>query len=289
MPELPEVETIARQLDTKLDGKRIRNVEVMKAKSFIGDPKQLIGKEVAQVDRVSKMIIFRFKETHLVMLGHMKMTGQLVWRPKKWEDGDLKGEIVGGHPTEDWVSKLPSKHTRVTIEFDDQSLLFFNDLRIFGWLKLTDEEEVQKQIAKLPPDVTDKRFTLEYFEKVLARSKRPVKIVIMDQALIGGVGNIYANDALFDAGINPARPASSLSNEEKEKLYKSTKKMIELGIKFGGASAANFVQTTGIGGKYQEHFLVYKREGKQCFNCEGKVQKMKLGGRGTFYCPNCQK
>ncbi len=289
MPELPEVETIIRQLDTKLVGKKIAKVEVLKTKSFSGDSESLVGLEIREVTRASKMIIFRFKGTDTVMLGHLKMTGQLVWRPQKWEEKDLKGEIVGGHPTADWINTLPSKHTRVVLKFSDESQLFFNDLRIFGWLKLTTQEEVQKQISKLPPDVTDKRFTLGFFERVLNRSRRPVKIVILDQSLMGGVGNIYANDALFDAQVDPRRPATSLTKSEAQKLYKSIKKVINLGIKYKGASAANFVQTTGLGGKYQEHFLVYKKEGGKCPHCLGEIKKIKVGGRGTYYCPHCQK
>lgn len=289
MPELPEVETIARQLDTKLVGKKITNVEVLRSKSFVGKPVELKGLVIKEVCRVSKMIIFRFKKTDLVMLGHMKMTGQLVWRPKKWDKNDLDKEIVGGHPTADWVQDLPGKHTRVVIHFSDESQLFFNDLRVFGWLKLANEVEVQKQISKLPPDVTDKRFTVEFFSSVLNRSKRAVKVVIMDQSLIGGVGNIYANDALFEAKIDPRRPATSLLESEVSALFNSIKNRINLGIQYGGASAANFVHTTGLGGKYQDHFLVYKKDGDECPRGNGKIKKITVGGRGTYYCPNCQK
>ena len=137
--------------------------------------------------------------------------------------------------------------------------------------------------------MTDREFSMEYLGNILKRSGKAVKLVLMDQEKIGGVGNIYANDALYLAKVKPDRKASSLSIKEIRELWKTVREVISLGIKYGGASAANYVDTKGLGGTYQEHFLVYKKEGKPCELCGEIIQKMKIGGRGTFYCPKCQK
>lgn len=281
MPELPEVETIARQLDKTLVGKKISKVEVLGAKSFIGDPEDLIGKKINKVDRHAKMLVLHLDAPEPIVMVHLKMTGQLVWR----KDGK---QLVGGHPSEDWNAKLPNKHTRVVIEFADGSVLFFNDLRRFGWVKLVSRETFDQIIAKMPQDIIDPDFTLEKFKEILVRSGRAVKLVIMDQQMVGGVGNIYACDALNLARVDPKRPAKSLKPDEVKRVYEATKKVIELGIKYGGATYSNYRDSRGQGGHYQEHFLVYGREGEKCNNCGGIIKKFALGGRGTYWCPECQ-
>lgn len=284
MPELPEVETIARQLNGALKGKTVSDIEVIKERCFHGDAKRIIGWEVESVGRKSKVIEILFSGQEDMIIIHLKMTGQLILVSGK-------ERIAGGHPTVDWVNKLPSSHTRVIIDFSDGSKLFFNDMRMFGWMKLVSKEKYEKEIKKQAPDVVDSHFTEEYFGQVLKKSGRAVKLVLMDQEKIGGVGNIYANDALYLAEIMPDRKANSLSLEETKKLFDAVKKVINLGIKYGGASAADdkYVNASGLGGKYQEHFLVYQKEGEVCKRCGGKILKTRLGGRGTFYCPGCQR
>jgi len=288
MPELPEVETIAQQLNRRLKGKEIEMVEVLREKSFVGKEKELVGKRIKKIDREAKMIWVSFVGWESVIVVHLKMTGQLVWRPENWDMGHMKREVVGGHPSEDWVKELPDKHTRVVIGFSDGSRLFFNDLRVFGWMKLVSEKEWGKIVDKLPPDVVDEDFSLKYLSEVLSGSSRAVKLVVMDSNKIGGAGNIYANDALNLARIDPRRSARELKEGEVERLYKALKKVISLGIKYGGATYSDFRDTQGLGGRYQDHFLVYKRDGRRCKNCGGKIKKTKLGGRGTYYCPDCQ-
>ena len=139
--------------------------------------------------------------------------------------------------------------------------------------------------AKLPPDVTHKEFSLEYFTEVLAKSGRPIKLVLMDQDKLGGVGNIYANDALYLARINPKRKARELAEKERAELYGAVKKVINLGIKYGGASVDKYVDAAGMGGKYQEHFLVYGRNGQKCKRDGNVIRKVKLGGRGPITVP----
>ncbi|HAI22300.1 TPA: DNA-formamidopyrimidine glycosylase [Candidatus Collierbacteria bacterium] len=282
MPELPEVETIRRQLNEVLVGKKIKSVEVLREKSFGGDSNKLVGWEVERVGRKSKLIEIYFNNKEEMMIVHLKMTGQLVFV-------DGKKRVFGGHPTADWVSDLPSKHTRVILNFADGSKLFFNDMRVFGWMRMVNKENYEKEMRKTSPDVTEREFSLEYLTEVLKKSKKAVKLVLMDQEKIGGLGNIYANDALYLAKVMPNRKADSLSPLEIKKLLVSIREVINRGIKYGGASAANYVDIKGMGGTYQDHFLVYKRDGQLCSRCKGVIQKMKVGGRGTFYCPKCQK
>ena len=281
MPELPEVETIARELSRILPGKRIVGIEVRRAKSLIGNKNEIIGKTIDAVERRSKMTAIGFKNYSKKLIVHLKMTGQLIY---------LSGShrVVGGHPTPDWVSELPSRATRVVIDFDDESKLFFNDLRVFGWLKILNETDWGKLVGKLPPDVTSREFSLIYFRSAIAKSGRPIKIILMDQEKIGGVGNIYANDALYLAKIDPRRKAKEITEKEAKSLYEAVRKVINLGIKYGGASVDKYVDAAGLGGKYQDHFLVYQRNGQKCKRDGEVIRKIKLGGRGTYYCPACQ-
>ncbi len=282
MPELPEVETISRQLDKVLSGKRILKVEVLREKSFSGKEEDLVGKVVDGVARRSKMMAITFVNWDKYLVVHLKMTGQLIY---------LSGShrVVGGHPTADWINDLPSKHTRIIIDLSDKAKLFFNDLRVFGWMKLMTKDDWESLGKRLPPDVTNKEFTMEYFTKVLAKSGRSVKLVLMDQEKFGGVGNIYANDALYKAGIDPRRKAKGLFEKEVGELYQAVKEVIYLGIKYGGASVDKYVDAAGVGGKYQEHFLVYQRDGEKCKRDGEVIKKIKIGARGTYYCPGCQK
>lgn len=283
MPELPEVETIKRQLEKVLIREVISDVQVLRPKSFQGCEDDLLKKRISQVLRKAKMIIIKFQDWDKVLMIHLKMTGQLIFV------GDGV-RLAGGHPTVDWVGNLPSKHTRVIINFKSGSKLFFNDLRVFGWMKILDIDHWTLLIEKLPFDVVDDDFTLEYFKKVMNGSGRMVKLVLLDQAKMGGVGNIYANDALFLAKILPKRKASSLSLKEMKRLFKAVKQVIDEGVKYGGATAADdrFVDIQGFGGKYQEHFRVYERKGEKCGVCGSEIEKINLGGRGTYFCPVCQ-
>lgn len=282
MPELPELETITTQLDKVLVGKKIKSVEVLRKSSFIGDEKLLKNKKISSVTRRAKMGIIKFQNSDSLLLIHLKMTGQLVFV------GDKK-RIAGGHPTADFVNNLPSKHTRVIFTFVDDSHLYFNDLRAFGWVKIISQNELKKLIEKLPPDVIDKNFTLSYLSQVLSKSARPVKIIIMDQTKFGGVGNIYVNDALLLAKITPKLPSKQLTEKQVTSLHQAIIKIVKKGIKFGGASYSNYVDVSGAGGKYQEHFLAYKQDGKVCSQCKSAtIKKLQLGGRGTYFCPKCQ-
>lgn len=293
MPELPEVETIARQLNEVLTKKIIENIVVYREKIFSGDPVFLIGAMVSKVRRRAKMIMMEFENRDDTLQVHLKMTGQLIYTKKnqnieKQKTQKEETRIVGGHPSADWVSELPNKHTRVEIIFEDGSKLFFNDMRAFGWMRVVTNTQKTETENNQVPDVVDEAFTLDYFEGILKKQKRPIKVVLLDQQLVGGIGNIYANDALNMAKILPTTKACELTKLQLKILHDSVRFVIDLGIRCGGASAANYVDTKGLGGTYQNFFLTYKRDGQPCKNCGENIVKVKLGGRGTFYCPGCQ-
>jgi len=293
MPELPEVETIAKKLHEVLKNKVVSDIRVNREKSFQGDMSKIIGKLIFKVSRRAKLIRFHFSN-NLNILAHLKMTGQFIFV------GDKK-KIGGGHPTSDWVGELPSKHTRVEIDLikkDDnvgfgeskvgESNLYFNDMRVFGWLKVMTDQEVELEYQKYGPDINTPEASLEYFKNKLQKTSRKIKQVIMDNKIISGVGNIYACDGLNLAKIHPIRSANSLSAAEAKKLLNALKEVIDLGIKLGGATISNYKDVDGFSGKYQNEVLTYGREGKECKNCPGFIEKIKVGGRGTYFCPKCQ-
>jgi formamidopyrimidine-DNA glycosylase len=305
MPELPEVETIARQLNVVLPGKTIKSVEVLREKSIVGLRERLIDQAIKHVGRRAKMIVIELdslqgtvNSEQPVILIHLKMTGQLIYQPKAftpgvkaaYTPGVVNSRIVGGHPTADWVNQLPSKHTRVIIKFTDGSTLFFNDQRVFGWVKIATRDSWLAIREKLPPDVVDKEFTVEYLTKVLKKSTRAVKLILLDQSKMGGMGNIYVNDALWEAGTKPTRRGSTLKTREINRLHRAMLEVIKNGIAAGGASESTYKHIDGLGGHYQDETRVYKREGQPCLRGDGGIiKKIKLGGRGTQFCPVCQK
>lgn len=284
MPELPEVETIRRQLNEVLPGKVISEIKVLREKSFGGNPNTLKGYVINKIDRKSKVLEISFNNRREIVICHLKMTGQLIYL-------DKNRRISGGHPTADWVKDLPSKHTRVIWNFIDGSKLYFNDMRVFGWMRIVDKNVYEKEIKKTAPDVVDEEFDFNYLKSLASKSSKAIKLLILDQDKIGGAGNIYANDALYLSGILPTRKSNTLSDTEIKKLVSALKEVINKGIKYGGASASDdkYVNASGLGGKYQEHFLVYERQGQKCKKCGSIIKKIRIGGRGTYYCEHCQQ
>lgn len=268
MPELPEVETIRRQLAEKIIGKTIKRIEILEPKMFIGDPKDVIGQKITDVGRVAKVLQIRFANG-AALLAHFKLNGQFFWRAA----GD----------------NAPAKFTRAIFYFADGARLLFNDSRKFGWIKVAKICDLDKNKKAIEPFCAN--FTLDNFAAILSKSRRAVKLVLMDQEKIGGIGNIYANEALFEAKINPFRPANSLNQKEVNELRQAIEKILKKAIDCRGSSGKDewYRQLDESPGCYQDHFLVYQRDGQKCFNCLGIVKREKQAGRGTFYCPNCQK
>ncbi|OGM12143.1 DNA-formamidopyrimidine glycosylase [Candidatus Woesebacteria bacterium RBG_16_34_12] len=291
MPELPEVESIRLQLEKYLVDHVIKDVEIRYHKCFQGSKKDLIGGKVKQVRRFGKVLVIDL-DNRYSMLIHVRMTGQLIYKgPNLKKVQKLSEKVKGG---------LGGKHTHVIFHLDYGGKLYYNDVRKFGWIKVAVSSKLKaesKFLKKLGPEpVIDKDnppenpLTLEKFATVVQASGTSIKSLLMDQKKIAGVGNIYANDALWLVKINPTKVSKKLGTEEIKKLFKALEKVLKEGIKRGGASEIAFITPDGTEGNYQDFTLVYGKERELCLNnCGGKIKKIKISGRGTYYCPNCQK
>ncbi len=284
MPELPEVETIVRDLEKKLRHKKITGLESLDIKVFQltpGQVKKIIGKKIKEVRRRAKMIIIDLGDDFLVI--HLKMTGQLVLKTRS-------GLIAGGHPIINAGNELPNKFTRVIFKFSGANALFFNDVRRFGWIRLISKDDFLKLDKSFGAEPLAPGFTLEYFKRALSgKKKTSIKQALLEQGLIAGIGNIYADEALFLAGLRPFRRVKSLKSKEMEKLWRVIPGLLKKAIKYRGTSFSDYVDALGRRGNFIKFLRVYGRAGEKCFRCGGAVEKMKLGGRSTHWCGRCQK
>lgn len=287
MPELPEVETVRRGLASLIIGRVIRSVVHDTPKSFPnsqGDVMQfLLGAAIIAVRRRAKVLMIDLSSEYTLVV-HLKMTGQLVYR----------GEHVfgAGHPNDSLIGELPDRSTRVTIEFDDASHLFFNDQRKFGWMKLMPTSEVENLdfMKKVGPEPLEPQFTADDFaERFARRARTNIKAALLDQTVIAGVGNIYADESLWGAKIHPRRTVGSLSQAEFHSLYKEVRYVMNLAIEKGGSTDKNYVNAEGKRGSYMDFARVFRREGLPCPRCGTIILKTKVAGRGTHYCPFCQQ
>ncbi|QQG44574.1 MAG: bifunctional DNA-formamidopyrimidine glycosylase/DNA-(apurinic or apyrimidinic site) lyase [Candidatus Roizmanbacteria bacterium] len=279
MPELPEVETIRLSLAKNIIGKTIKEVSVIEEKQFHGQKKDILGKKVIGLNRTGKILAIELSGGLFINI-HLKLTGQLLFHKDK-NNAVFKTNIPFSS-----TNKMPGKTTRIIFYFNDNSALFFNDMRKFGWIKVAKKAEEPKSLDVLSPD-----FTLDYFSKAISKTARPIKIALMDQDKLAGVGNIYANEALFRARINPFKPAKNLNYKEVKVLYQKVIETIKDGIKHKGTTAGDeaYIAPLGDRGDFQTIAQVYQKEGKPCQGCKGTVKRIKQGGRSTFYCPTCQK
>lgn len=285
MPELPEVETIRVGLQKYLVGHTIELVEIRLDKQFTGDPKLIINAKITKVERFGKGLIIRLNNNYSLAI-HIKMTGQLIYQGKEVQDKKISPKAG---------KALPNPYTHVIFYLDHGARIFYNDLRQFGWIKVVATDKVKdlpffKELGpELLPSSGQGALLEEQFALILSKAKTMIKPLLMDQKKIGGIGNIYANDALFLAKINPSRSANMLLKEEVSRLFKSILQVLKKGITEGGSSSENYVNALGQEGHYQKHTLVYGKEGQKCHICGENIQKEQLAGRGTYFCPNCQK
>lgn len=281
MPELPEVEVVRLFLESKLLTKTIKNIEILNSKSFIGDSKLAIGQKIVSFERIGKQLSLHL-ENKLLLLFHLKMTGQVIFIDKS--------KTVLGHPTKDTLQSLPNKATRVIFTFSDNSHLYFNDQRKFGWIRLFTKELLKDFQNKLGLDVLDPLFTNDYFYKQLQRTSRPIKSALLDQSFFAGIGNIYANDGLFLSRINPLTPANSISLKQAIELRKFIIQIMKESIEQGGSTAKDngYVKPDGEYGGHQFHFQVYQKTGEPCSVCNTSIKRIKINGRSAFFCPVCQ-
>lgn len=288
MPELPEVETVRRGLALLLPHRVVSHVEIRESpKSFPNDPAMveefLIGATVREVRRRAKVLMIDF-DTQYSLVIHLKMTGQLVYR------GD---EVFGaGHPSDSLVGELPDRSTRVVIGFEDGSRLFFNDQRKFGWMKLFPTVEIPEIdfMKRVGPEPLEKSFTADVFiPRMRRRNNTTVKAAILDQTVLAGVGNIYADESVWGANIHPAARVRDLSDEQLALLLDEIKHVMSLAIEKGGSTDRNYVNAEGKRGSYIDFARVFRREGLECPRCHAIIQKTKVAGRGTHLCPQCQR
>ncbi|MCK5491225.1 MAG: bifunctional DNA-formamidopyrimidine glycosylase/DNA-(apurinic or apyrimidinic site) lyase [Candidatus Pacebacteria bacterium] len=273
MPELPEVETIRRDLKKKIIGKKIIDIRVIQKKSIKNSHthfiKNLKNNSIENISRKGKLLSFAIKENKSNLLIHLRMTGQLVY-----------------YITE----KDVKKNTRVIFTFNDNSQLFFNDTRRFGYLQIVNEKEKDVAFAKMGIDILDKSFTFEKLQRLLKNKKRNLKSVLLDQKVIAGIGNIYADEICFDAKFRPDKNITKLNDKEIKKLYNSIIKTIKLAIKNRGTSFNDYVDSSGKKGNFSKLLKVYQKEKDHCQNCHKKsIKKIKVAGRATRYCGYCQK
>ena len=298
MPELPEVETVRRGLEERILGLAIRKVEVLCEKSFVGSADEIVGRKVMALRRFGKALIIDLSEGVSVMV-HLRMTGQLIF------DGDGetarntpvdinfdgKQRFAAGHPSENFVAELPNKQTRVVIEFDGEQMLYFNDQRKFGFMKVLPTDEVEDEpfvarLAKEPWQMGEE----EFYEKLQRHANSTIKAVILDQSVIAGLGNIYADESLFMSGIHPERKAGTVTREEAKALLEAAREVMTKSIESGGSTMATYVKADGTRGDYLEKFAqVFRKEGQPCPRCGTEIVKIRVAGRGTHICPECQK
>lgn len=288
MPELPEVETLVRGLREVLIGREIHSLEIRKSTSpmWHGKPHaELLGSHVMSISRAGKLLVLSF-DHNLTLLIHLKMTGQLIFE-------NPKGEMLGGgHPDDQFMAHQPSKYTYIIFSFSDGSQLFFNDMRQFGYAQLIDAKALaaHRHMATLGVEPLSTAFTSNFLYQTLQkRPKTTVKQVLLDQTAIAGLGNIYTDESLFDARILPSRRAASITKDEAAMLHKSIIKILEVGIRYGGTSYKDYVHHNGSRGTMQDHLCVYRRQGMPCKRCSTTIERIIIGGRGTHFCPNCQK
>jgi formamidopyrimidine-DNA glycosylase len=280
MPELPEVETVRLFLDSHILSKTISNIEIITQKSFLGNPKFVEGQKIISTSRLGKQLSIHLKND-LILLFHLKMTGQIII-----------GDSILGHPTpKEDKSHLPNKSTRIIFTFSDDTKLFFNDQRKFGWVKVLNKDELAEAQKDIGIDALSSDFTDDYFYHQLQKTGRFIKLVLLDQSKFAGIGNIYANDALFLTKIHPQTPSNKITQKQAKILRQNLVDLMKESLFHGGSTAKDnkYIHPDGTIGEHQYHFRVYQRSGEPCLVCQTIIKRIKIGGRGTFFCPKCQK
>jgi len=307
MPELPEVEIIRRGLEQLAVGRAIAEVSCSEPRSFPGFSPSvastIIGTAITTIDRRGKLLIAHLDNGYSLLI-HLRMTGQLVFRPAKkrlqatreqdpFASNADDGSFGGGHPNASLIRDLPDKTTRVIFRFSDDSQLYFNDQRKFGSIRMVPRSEVADDsfMQRLGPEPLLEDFTWqELKDRLPLNSRQPVKAALLDQSVIAGIGNIYADESLFGAGIHPLRPVLSLSDNDIERLHESIRCCLQQSIDDGGSTARNYVDSQGMRGEYLDlHAKVFNRKGQTCCRCGHTIEKTRVAGRGTHICPRCQK
>ena len=279
MPELPEVETIRRGLNKFIIKQKITKIDILCAKSFIGQP---VTGTVKAIRRFGKALVIDLDNGNSLMI-HLRMTGQLIF------DGNQSDRYAAGHPSDNFTANLPNKQTRVIIYFANGTL-YFNDQRKFGFIKSLPTKSVADDafIKKLAPEPWVMT-PADFYQRLQKHQNSCIKATILDQTIITGLGNIYADEALFSAKIHPERKSGTLTQTEAKTLLESAREVMDKSIASGGSTMATYVKADGTKGDYLELFAqVFRRQDQPCPRCGTKIQKIKVAGRGTHICPHCQ-
>lgn len=271
MPELPEVETVKQVLRKKVLNKTITNVTILYDKIIKTDitqfKKNIINQTIQEVERYGKYLLIKLNNYYLI--SHLRMEGKYFYRKAK-EDID--------------------KHTHIIFHFSDNTELHYNDVRKFGtmFLKPINDVFLGEPLEKLGVEPFSEGFTKSYLRQKL-KNKRTIKACLLDQCIVVGLGNIYVNEVLFLAKIHPERLSSSLSDEEIELIITATQEVLKKAIELGGTTIRSYYSDDHITGRFQNELLVHGRKGQKCLNCGNLIDKIKVAGRGTYFCPHCQK
>lgn len=272
MPEIAEVETVRNTLKSMILNKKIVDVNIIYPKIIESDIKDfkdiLIGREFVDIDRIGKWLMFDLNDYYL--LSHLRMEGKYF--VKKSTD-----EII--------------KHEHIIISFDDGTDLRYHDTRKFGRMNLVKKSDIDKveAIKKQGIEANSNKLTKEYLYDKIHKKNIPIKSLLLDQTIISGLGNIYANEVMFDARINPNKLGKDISLKECDLIVKASKKIIDAAIKDGGTTIKSYTSSLGVTGRFQQHLMVHKREGEECKVCGTLIENIKIGGRSTYFCPKCQK
>lgn len=273
MPELPEVETVKETLKTKILNKKITNVNILYP-AIIESPnlndfkKNIIGEKIIDIKRRGKWLMFELNNYYL--LSHLRMEGKY----------NIKN-----------ISDKLEKHEHVCFSLDDSSELRYKDTRKFGRMHLINKEEVYavRPLNELGLEPWDDKLNVSYLKERYKSIKLPIKTSLLDQSIIVGIGNIYADEILFLSNINPLKITKELSDKELNNIIKYTRKVLESAIKKGGTTIRTYESSEGVHGRFQQDLLVHNQENKECKICHGIIKKIVVNGRGTYYCSKCQK
>jgi formamidopyrimidine-DNA glycosylase len=287
MPELPEVETVCRQLEPEIEGRRIEALEVLdprwcKPTSPVDLENAVTGATIAGLGRRGKYLLLALEGGRTLVM-HLRMTGNLVL-----VEGGRKLDPSEGMRLYEGERSTSERHLRARFSLDDGCELWFTDPRRFGEAFLIDDVDLSERFAKLGVEPFSDEFTSEALSAMAAGRTAPLKSFLLDQSRVAGVGNIYADEALFRARLHPLSPAGSMKVEHHEALRDAVVAALEAGIDRGGASIDDYRNGRGEKGTMQDEFLVHTREGEPCPSCGGAIARIVVSGRSTYYCPSCQ-
>lgn len=289
MPELPEVETIRSDLAKKIVGRKITDFLLLSPKTLknideADFKKLIIGSQIRKVKRRAKIIILDLNNDNNLIF-HMKMTGHLLLEPSRF-----KVKKDGTWSIKEKELKDPfNQYIRAIFWLDNDIIMAFSDLRKFGYIKLIKDELIEDLLGDYGPEPFSKGFNHKYLKDLSSKRKISIKKLLMDQSLIAGIGNIYADEILFASKIHPEKAANKITDKEIGLIIENTKIILTKAIKMRGTSSSDYRDTSGKKGNYEKELLVYRRSNQPCRICQSKIERIVVGGRGTHFCPNCQK